>query len=206
MLRSGGHNTRMGTIDTSAILLPGGLLALLLAMAWTYNRLVRSAERTKEAWSGIEVQLGRRASLIPALVEAVRGYARHERATLAEVAEARTALQTSTGARDAGSANSRLTGAIDRLLVLAEAYPELEASRSFLALQEELADVEEKIAFARQFYNRNALEFNTAIRSIPGVLVAFPMRLRRFDFFEAGEEMREAVPVRLAEADGAAGR
>ncbi len=183
--------------------LPGFLLVaasafFLLWFGLAYNRFVRSSERTKEAWSGIEVQLTRRASLIPNLVETVRGYASHEREALAEVTRARALLEEARGAAESDEANERLSAAVGRLLAVAEAYPELKASRSFLDLQEELADVEEKIAFARQFYNRNVATFNARAGSVPDVLVAMAFRFRPFEFFGASESEREGVRVDLA--------
>lgn len=175
-----------------------GSAFVLLWSAVAYNRFVRAAERTKEAWSGIEVQLTRRASLIPNLVETVRGYARHEREALVEVTRARTLLEEARGAAEAGEASERLSAAVARLLAVAEAYPELQALRSFLDLQEELSDAEEKIAFARQFYNRNVAEFNARTRSVPDLLVALAFRFRPFEFFGAEEGDRQAVRVELA--------
>jgi LemA protein len=176
------------------------LTASALFLVWTavvYNRFVRSAERTKEAWSGIEVQLTRRANLIPNLVETVRGYATHERATLTEVVRARKLLEEARGAAQSGEANDRLSESVERLLAVAEAYPELQASRNFRELQGELADAEEKIAFARQFYNRNVATFNARVRSVPDLLVALAFRFRPFEFFGAVEGEREVVRVDL---------
>lgn len=163
-----------------------------------YNRLVRSQVLTREAWSGIDVQLRRRASLVPSLVETVAGYASHERGVFAEVARARNVLERATGAAESTAANQELTSALGRLFAVVENYPELKASSNFQDLQDRLDDVEEKIAFARQFYNRNAAEFNIRIRAVPDILVARMLRLERFAFFEAEEETREDVPVRFS--------
>lgn len=176
-------------------------LALVLWATVAYNRFVKAAERTREAWSGIDVQLTRRASLIPNLVETVRGYATHERETLAEVTRARRSLEEARGVAATGEASDRLSAALGHLLAVAEAYPELQASRAFLDLQEELADAEEKIAFARHFYNRNVADFNARCRSFPDLLVARTFRFRRFEFFGAAEGERLAVEVDLTDSE-----
>lgn len=182
--------------DTLAIILVFALLGIIGLTAFgIYNRLVRSQERTGEAWSGIDVQLRRRTSLIPNLVEAVKGYAAHEKGVFEEVTKARAALQQAGGAAEAAKANDMLTGALARLFAVVENYPQLRASENFISLQEELSDVEEKIAYARQFYNRNAAEFNAGIRSVPNVVIARVANFKRFEFFEAEEETRADVHV-----------
>lgn len=168
---------------------------LVLTVA-AYNRLVRSRERTREAWSGIDVQLTRRADLVPALVEVVRGYAAHERETLEAVIQARSDLMAMTQPPALAGANEVLGSSLGRLFGLAEAYPELRAAEAFLGLQEELSEVEEKLAYARQFYNRNALDFNTRLRRFPTLILARALRYEPFEFFDAGERDL-AVSVRL---------
>ena len=176
------------------------LVVAVLAGVATYNRLVRSRNRVREAWSGIDVQLRRRASLIPNLVESVRGYAAHERGVFEEVARARGALQQAGGAAAAASANNALSQALGHLFAVVENYPALRASENFTALQRDLSDVEEKIAFARQFYNRNVLDYNTRIETFPGVLVASNLGFSAAEFFETGDEGRAEVTVSLAPA------
>jgi LemA protein len=165
-----------------------------------YNRLVRAEERTREAWSGIDVQLRRRASLVPSLVEAVRGYSTHEREVFEEVARARGGLVQAEGPAESAGANLVLTRALGRLLAVVERYPQLKASKNFQDLQDDLYDIEEKIAFARQFYNRNAAEFNTRIRSIPDVAIARLAGSGRFEFFEAEEGTEADVRFSFAPA------
>ena len=175
-----------------------GLLALIaLAAARAYNRLVRSQVRTREAWSGIDVQLRRRTSLIPNLVEVVQGYGSHERTVFDEVTRARNGLQAANGAVESTEANRELTSAMGRLFAVAENYPELKAASNFQDLQDKLSDIEEKIAYARQFYNRNVTQFNIQIREIPDVLIARMLGLQRFEFFEAEEGTRDDVEVRF---------
>jgi LemA protein len=170
---------------------------LLLGLFLTYNRFVRSRLRTLEAWSGIDVQLKRRTDLVPNLVETVKAYAGHERVTLEAVVQARAALQQAGGPAAAAEANAQLTRALTRLLALAEAYPALRAAESFLELQRELSDLEEKIAYARQFYNRNVLHHNTRIHTFPQMLVAGIFDFQPFEFFEAEDPARTPVPAKF---------
>ena len=173
-----------------AIVVVGGLILLGI-----YNGLIRSRVRTQEAWSGIDVQLKRRADLVPNLVETVRGYAEHERGTFEAVTNARSMLQTAQGPVAAAAANNQLTQALRSLFAVAENYPQLRASENFMALQSQLSDIEEKIAYARQFYNTNVSDFNQRIQVMPNVFVANMMGLKPFEFFEAEEGAREAPRV-----------
>ena len=172
-----------------------------LAMLGMYNGLIRARVRTREAWSGIDVQLKRRASLIPNLVETVKGYAAHEQEVLENVTRARAQLEQAGGAAQAAQADNMLTSALRTLFAVSENYPQLRANENFLALQKELADVEEKIAFSRQFYNRNVMDFNTRIQVFPSVIIANMFNFERFDFFEAEETAREDVQVSFTQAN-----
>jgi len=160
-----------------------------------YNGLVRSRNRVSEAWSGIDVQLRRRASLIPNLVETVKGYAEHERETFEEVTRARSMVEQAGSAGEAAGANNMLTQALRHLFAVAEAYPELQAAQNFRDLQSELSDIEEKIAFARQFYNQNVLAYNNGIQTFPNVIIARNFGFKEAEFFETDEEAREEVRV-----------
>lgn len=166
-----------------------------LVLLGIYNGLIRSKVRTQEAWSGIDVQLKRRADLVPNLVETVRGYAEHERGTFEAVTNARSMLQQAQGPAQAAEANNQLTQALRSLFAVAENYPQLRASENFMQLQQELSDIEEKIAYARQFYNTNVSDFNSRILVIPNVFIARMMNLHGFEFFEAEEGAREAPRV-----------
>jgi LemA protein len=159
------------------------LLAVLLVLG--YNRLVRLRNEADTGWANIDVQLQRRADLIPNLVEAVRGYASHERAVFDEVTRARAVLQQASTPGAAGEANDVLTGALGRLFAVAEAYPDLKASENFLRLQEDLTDTEDKISAARRYYNSTVMHYNTAIQSVPWVFVARPLGFRDKEFFSA---------------------
>ncbi|MCH8813492.1 MAG: LemA family protein [Chloroflexi bacterium] len=173
-----------------------GIVALLVFfLAGMYNRLIRSRNRVKEAWSGIDVQLRRRASLIPNLVETVRGYAEHERETFEEVTKARSQLENANGAAEAAVANNMLTGALRHLFAVVENYPELKAADNFRELQRELSDIEEKIAFARQFFNANVLSYNNRIQVVPSVFIANMFSFEAEEFFETDEEGRAEVQV-----------
>jgi LemA protein len=177
-------------------LLVVGLVALMAILL--YNGLVLSRNRTREAWSGIDVQLKRRSSLIPNLVETVKGYATHEHQVFTEVTEARGALQRASGPVAVAAADQTLTSALGRLMVVAEAYPQLQAVASFQQLQGELTDTEEKVAYARQFYNQNALDYNTRIQSFPGNLFAGWFGFVAVDFFNTDETARQVVKVSFA--------
>ena len=177
-----------------AVLL-GVILLIGLILLGIYNGLVRSRVRCREAWSGIDVQLKRRASLIPNLVETVKGYAAHEKDVLENVTRARAGLEQASGAAQAAQADNVLTQALRSLFAVAENYPQLRANENFLALQQELSDIEEKVAFARQFYNRNTMDFNTRIEVVPSVFIAHLFNFQPFEFFEAEEAAREDVQV-----------
>jgi LemA protein len=156
---------------------------------------VRSRLRVREAWSGIDVQLKRRASLIPNLVETVKGYASHERETFEAVTRARAALQQAGTPPQAAEANNMLTQTLRSLFAVAEQYPDLKANQNFLDLQNELSDTEDKIAYARQFYNTNVLSYNTKTETFPSVFFANMFNFEPAEFFEAEEEARQDVHV-----------
>ena len=178
------------------ILLIVGIILVIGVFLWAlYNGLVTAKVRVEESWSGIDVQLKRRSSLIPNLVEAVKGYAKHEKEVFENVTKARSALMGATGAKEAAKADNMLTGALKSLFAVAEAYPALRASENFKQLQDELSDTESKVAYARQFYNSNVLDFNTKIRVFPNVLLAGMLGFKPAEFFEAEEEEKKDVKV-----------
>ena len=177
-----------------------GLVVVLGIYIWAlYNGLVRSKMRVQESWSGIDVQLKRRYSLVPNLVETVKGYAAHERTVLENVTRARAALMSAGDARSAGEANNQLTAALKTLFAVAESYPQLRASENFMQLQKELSDIEAKIAYARQFYNSNVMSYNTHIQVFPNVLLARSLNFTPADFFAATEGERAEVRVSFTE-------
>jgi LemA protein len=160
------------------------VLLLVVFGVVLYNRLIRLRNKVEEAWAQIDVQLQRRHDLIPNLVNTVKGYAAHEKSTLEEVTAARAAAVSAQGPAAPGTSEEALTAALGRLFALAENYPDLKADQNFRQLQEELSDTEDKVAFARQYYNDNVREWNTRIASVPDNLVAALMRAQKAEYFE----------------------
>jgi LemA protein len=173
----------------------GVVAVLVVALVLLYNRLVTLRNRVENAWAQVDVQLKRRYDLIPNLVETVKGYAAHERETFEAVTAARARAQAAQGPAEQGAAEGLLGQALGRLFAVAEDYPELQADENFRQLQDELAQTENRIAVSRQVYNDTVLTFNTAIQTVPGVLVAGPFGFSRKDFFEVEGETREAPRV-----------
>src|SRR5687767_1688353 len=158
------------------------LAALGLWLVVLFNQLTRARLAVREAWSAVDVQLQQRLDLVPNLVETVRGYARHERETLVEVVGARERLERARTPGAAAAANGALTAALGGLFALAEAYPNLRANENFRDLQEQLAETEDKVAYARNYYNSRALEYNTRRGSLPAVLAAGGMGFQAAEF------------------------
>jgi len=160
-----------------------------------YNRLVSLRVRSQNAWSDIDVQLKRRADLVPNLVSTVKGYAAHERETLDAVTQARTRAIAAQGAPPAqrAAAEAELTNALRGLTVAVEAYPQLQASGGFRDLQAQLATIEDAVQNARRYYNAVVRDFNTAIATVPSSFIAGPMGYKELDFFQA-EEGDRALP------------
>jgi LemA protein len=171
---------------------------LIVAFVIGYNRLVRLRNEVGTGWANIDVQLERRADLIPNLVETVKGYATHERGVFDSVTEARTSLMRADTPGAAAQANEALTSALGRLFAVAEAYPDLKASQNFLRLQDELTDTEDKIAAARRYYNATVMRFNTKIQSLPAALYAGALGFQAREFFSAEEDDRVLPQVDLS--------
>ena len=171
------------------------IVLVILMFVWAYNGVVRLRNRVDSAWSQIGVQLQRRHDLIPNLVETVKGYAAHERQTLEAVVQARnTAVQAQqSGPAQQAQAENVLTGALRQLFAVAEAYPDLKANQNFLNLQEELTSTEDRISYARQFYNDQVQAFDTKIQTFPTNLLAGMFNFQRREFFE-GEQGSTEVP------------
>lgn len=167
------------------------LLALLaILLGWgiaTYNGFVRLVNRAQEAWADIDVQLKRRYDLIPNLVEAVKGYASHEKETLQQVTDARTAAMSAESVADHGKAENMLSGALKSLFAVAESYPDLKANENFLELQRELSDTENKIQAARRFYNTNVRDLNIGLQSFPANIIGNMFKFEEREFFELDE-------------------
>ena len=190
-------------------LIIAALVVAAIAFVWlTYNRMVARRNAVDNSWSQIDVELKRRHDLIPALVEAVRGYAGHEQTTFERVAEARGEAISAAAPPRRAAAEGGLSEALGRVLILAEDYPELEASDNFQSLQADLAETEDRIAIARRVYNDTVETYNTLIQVFPPVLVARAMGFTPREFFDAPSEVEIAPEVRysaVARAGGAAG-
>ncbi len=177
------------------------IVAIVLWLVGMYNGLVTLRNEVKNAWAQIDVQLKRRHDLIPNLVETARGYMQHERGTLEAVTQARNVAQaarsSAAGAAspEAAKAEQALTTALGQFLVTVERYPDLKANQNFLALQEELASTENKIGFARQFYNDQVMQYNTRIQSVPANVIAGMFHFEAMDLFELKAEEERAVPA-----------
>jgi LemA protein len=169
----------------------GVIVAILIWAVSVYNRLVTLGQRVGQSFADIDVQLKQRHDLIPNLVETVKGYAAHERGTLDEVVKARTAAMSAQGPAQVSAAEGQLSGALGRLIALSEAYPDLKANANFQQLQSELADLENKIAASRRFYNNAVQEYNTGIQQMPAALFAGTMGFSRKDFFDLGDSRKE---------------
>jgi LemA protein len=176
---------------SASLIILGILIFLALIIALVYNGLVRARNQVENAWSQIDVQLKRRIDLIPNLVETVKGYAAHERATLEAVVQARNAAMAAPGNPNAqAQADNVLTGALRQLFALSEAYPDLKANQNFLALQEELTATEGRVAYARQFYNDSVLSYNNRLQVFPTVVIASAFNFTRREYFEAEDQAR----------------
>lgn len=159
-----------------------------------YNSLIRLRNQVKNAWSQIEVQLKRRHDLIPNLIEAVKGYMKHERETLQNITNARSQAMTATSVEDKAKAETKLTDAMTKFNIVVENYPDLKANQNFLSLQEELSSTENKISFSRQNYNDQVLYFNNKIEMFPSNILAGMFNFTKEAFFEVEDKGERAVP------------
>jgi len=180
-------------MELSLILVLLAVLLIVYAIV-QYNRLVRLNVQVDESFSQIEVQLKRRAELIPNLVETVKGYASHEKEALEKVVQARAASTTAATLPAIAAADGALTNALRGLLAVAEAYPDLKASSNFLQLQEELATTENKVSFSRQFYNETVRSLNTAVKTIPTSFFVGLAKVGEREFYEVDDPSARNVP------------
>ena len=180
------------------MLVMGILLAvvavILLWAVGAYNGLVKQRQEVNSAWSQIDVQLKRRHDLIPNLVEAVKGYLAHERQTLENVIKARTQAVSATGLQDKAQAENFLTQSLRSLFAVVERYPDLKANQNVLSLQEELTSTENRISYARQFYNDQAARLNTAIESAPTNVIAGATGFSKVEFFQLDDAAERQAP------------
>lgn len=175
----------------------GAVVLLVVYLVASYNGFIVLKTRIQEALSGIDVQLKRRADLIPNVVESVKGYAKHEKSVFAEVTKARSALMGAGSLKEKAQANDQLSGALKSLFAVAEAYPDLKASTNFQDLQRQLEDTEDKVAYSRQFYNSNVLDFNSKVQVFPSNIIANAFNFKPFEFFEAEEADKQPVKVKF---------
>lgn len=169
------------------------ILILLIALAAIYNGLVGARNKVKNGWSQIEVQLNRRADLIPNLVETVKGYAEHEKTVFENVTKARASLMNASSVEESSDANNMLTDSLKSLFAVAENYPELKANENFLNLQNQLSETEDKIAYSRQFYNDTVLMYNNKCQMFPSNIIANMFNFSEEPFFK-GPPGSETVP------------
>ena len=171
------------------------IIAIILAIIGLYNGLVTARNKVKNAWAQIDVQLNRRADLIPNLVETVKGYAGHEKTVFEDVTAARAGLMNANGVKEINDANNQLTNTLKTLFAVAENYPELKANENFKELQAQLAQTEDKIAYSRQFYNDSVLMYNNKCQTFPSNIIANLFGFKEADFFEAAGEARSVPKV-----------
>jgi LemA protein len=174
------------------------VIVVVVLFIWsTYNSLATGRVRIKEALSGIDVQLKRRIDLVPNLVSTVKGYAKHEKDVFENVTKARTSLMGAKGNAEKAQSDNMLSGALKSLIAVSENYPDLKASQNFLELQEELSDIESKIAYARQFFNSNVEGYNSTLVKFPGSVIGNMFGFKQEEFFAATEADRKPVEVKF---------
>lgn len=170
-------------------------IAIIFFVWYLYNSIIVAKMRVSESLSQIDVQLKRRADLIPNLVETVKGYAKHEKELFEKVAKERSNLVSASGLDEKAKANSELSQTLKSIFAIAESYPDLKASQNFIELQEELSDTENKVAYSRQFYNSNVLNYNTKLKVFPNVLFAKLLNFKEAEFFGATEAEKKEIKV-----------
>ena len=180
----------------NALWIVGGLTVLILVYFWSlYNALITLKTNIEEGWSQIDVQLKRRADLIPNLVESVKGYAKHEKTVFAEVTKARSAMMGARSLASKAQASDMLTAALSKLIAVADAYPQLKANENFVQLQKELSDTEDKVAYSRQYYNNLIRDYNEKIRTFPNTLFNEALGFHEKEYFHTVEEERKNIRV-----------
>ena len=187
----------MMTGMTGLLILGGIILAVGLWLVSSYNSMVRLRNMVRNSWAQIDVQLKRRFDLVPNMVETVKGYAAHEREVLEKVTQARSMVQSAQSIEQRQQAENQLTNTLRSLFAVAEAYPQLKANDNFRDLQQQLSELEEKIAFARQFYNDTTMKYNTTIQSFPTNLLAGMFGFQALPYFEVDDGQRQAVQVKF---------
>ncbi len=179
------------------IILIGFIVVIGGYLIGTYNAFVITKTRIEEALSGIDVQLKRRADLIPNVVETVKGYAKHESQVFENVTKARSTMLSAGSTKEKVEADNMLSDTLKSLFAVAEAYPQLKADKNFQELQAQLQDTEDKVAYSRQFYNSNVLDYNAKVRMFPSNLVASLFGFKEYDFFEAEDEAKKSINIKF---------
>ena len=177
------------------IIIVGVVLLLVFYVIGVYNKLINARNKVKDQFAQIDVQLKRRSDMIPNLVETVKGYAKHEKSTFEDVVKARNAVANASTKEEEMKANGELSGVLNRLFALAEAYPELKANENFMSLQNDLKESEDKISMMRQFYNDTVLSYNNKVQTIPSNIVANLCHFKEETFFQVDEKDRETPKV-----------
>lgn len=173
------------------------LVLLVLYVISTYNKLVNSKNKVENQFSQVDIQLKRRADLIPNLVETVKGYTKHEEGTFTKVVEARNKALSANSINEKIEANNELSSALSKLLMLSEAYPDLKANENFLSLQNDLKETEDKITYSRQFYNDSAMDFNNIVEMFPSNTIASIFKFKKFEYFKIDEKEKETPKVKF---------
>jgi len=181
-----------------ALIVVGGVVGVIgIWLVLVFNGLIRLRNRVDEAWSDIEVQMKRRYDLIPNLVNAVKGYAKHEKSVFTDVTKARNAAINAGNPEEQAKAENMLSSTLKSLFAVSEAYPELKANENFMHLQQELVDAEDKIQSSRRFYNGNVRDFNTKLQLFPNNLIGGILGFKKYDFFDAPEDVSKAPEVKF---------
>ena len=185
----------LGTIII--ILIVAVIILIVFYIIGIYNKLVNARNKVNDQFAQIDVQLKRRSDMIPNLVETVKGYTKHEEKTLKEVVEARNKMNTAGNINEELEASNAITGALNKLFALSEAYPELKSNENFLSLQKDLKETEDKLSYARQFYNDSVLMYNNTREKFPSNIVANIFGFKEINFFKASEKEKEVPNVKF---------
>ena len=173
------------------------LVLLVIYVISIYNKLVNSKNKVENQFSQVDIQLKRRADLIPNLVETVKGYTKHEEGTFTKVVEARNKALSANSINEKIEANNELSSALSKLLMLSESYPDLKANENFLSLQNDLKETEDKITYSRQFYNDSAMDFNNVVEMFPSNIIAGMFKFKLFEYFKIDEKEKETPKVKF---------
>ncbi|MGN1342012.1 MAG: LemA family protein [Bacilli bacterium] len=185
----------LGTIII--IIVAAVVILLAFYVIGTYNNLVNARNKVNDQFAQIDVQLKRRSDMIPNLVETVKGYAKHEEKTLTEVIEARNKMATASGINEELEASNQVTLALNKLFALSESYPDLKANSNFMSLQNDLKETEDKLSYARSFYNDTVLNYNNLREQFPSNIVAGIFKFEKIDFFKTDEKSKETPQVKF---------